>query len=155
MFQKKSKVGFADIAVSKRNIKNTFLEEVDKMIDWSKIEELITRYYNRGKRADGRPAYSGLLLFKICLLQEWYGVSFPRIEQMINDSVSLNHFLGLSLDDKVPSFSTVLFFKNDMRKKGIFQELKILIQNTFDKERTSVKKGIFKPPQLLRKSQGK
>lgn len=151
MFQKKGKLGFADIAVSKRNIKVSFLEKIDKLIDWEEIEKVILKNYNRGKRPDGRPAFTGLLLFKMCLLQEWYGVSISRIEQMINDSVSLSHFIGLSLDDTVPSSTTLLSFRQELKKTGAYQELKNIIGKKLEQEQLTIRKGLYRPPVFMKK----
>ncbi len=41
----------------------------------------IDQYYTKGKRGTDNPAYNGLLLFKVCLLQTWYGLSDDEVER--------------------------------------------------------------------------
>jgi len=144
-------MSFADIAVSNRNIKNSFLETISKHVDWVKIEEIILKNYNKGKRADGRHAYSGLVLFKMCLLQEWYGVSAKKLEIMVNDSVSMSHFLEQSLDEKIPSAHTFLSFKYEMIRKDVFLQLTDSIKDNLEKKSIKIKKGSFKTPVLVKK----
>ena len=150
MFRKKSKLSFADVAVSNRNIRNVFLETVEKHINWEKIEEIISKNYTKGKRADGRPAFRGLVLFKMCLLQEWYGLTARRIEAMVNDSVSMSHFLEQSLDEKIPSAATFMNFKREMIKKGVYQELQAMISDDLTGQSLSIRKGTIKQPYFIR-----
>ena len=44
-------------------------------MDWSSVERGLKRSYSKGDSVAGRPSYSGLLLFKMSLLQTWYGLS--------------------------------------------------------------------------------
>jgi IS5 family transposase len=55
-----------------------------------------------------------LLLFKICLLQNWYGLSDEQTEFMINDRLSFQRFLGLDLTSKVPDRNTIWTFKEKL-----------------------------------------
>jgi IS5 family transposase len=48
-----------------RKIKRTFFSQINTLIDWDNIEELIDTDYSRGKSPVGKPSYSGLLLFKM------------------------------------------------------------------------------------------
>jgi IS5 family transposase len=45
------------------------------------------------------------------LLQQWYGLSDPRTEEAISDSISFRRFVGLSLSDSVPDHSTLSRFR--------------------------------------------
>ena len=58
-----------------RKIKKTFFTQINTLIDWDSVDRLIKRHYIKGKSDTGKPSYSGLLLFKMCSLQIWYGLS--------------------------------------------------------------------------------
>jgi hypothetical protein len=62
---------FSDLAIGRRKIKAVFFDQMNLLLDWNKIEQIISKYYVRGESAVGRPSYSGLLLFKMSLLQTW------------------------------------------------------------------------------------
>ena len=48
-----------------RKIKHTFFTQINELIDWSPVELLIKKHYQKGKSAPGKPSYSGLVLFKM------------------------------------------------------------------------------------------
>ena len=80
MFNKKdTQMGFAGHHIERRIRKNSFLKQMNTLIDWKEIDEEIKKYYNRGYSVDGRPAYSGLLLFKMLLLEQWYNLSDEKV----------------------------------------------------------------------------
>ena len=85
-----------------RKIKRTFFTQINTLLDWSPIEKVIKHHYTKGKSATGKPSYSGLLLFKMSLLQTWYGLSDYEVEDRINDSISFSSI-------KVPLFVRMLF----------------------------------------------
>src|SRR5215831_6329364 len=90
---------------------NNFLAEADALIDWSEVEQELGGIYSA---ATGRPSYPLLTLFKALLLQQWYGLSDPRTEEAISDSISFRRFVGLSLADAVPDHSTLSRFRGQL-----------------------------------------
>lgn len=81
-----------------RKVKQTFFYQIDLLIDWRKISNIINKHYKKGTNAVGTPGYDGLLLFKMCLLQTWYGLSDYEVEDRINDSASFSKFCGMPLE---------------------------------------------------------
>jgi len=79
-YQKNNQMSFAGNYVERRIGKNTFFSPINMLIDWREIEKEIKKVYKRGHRVDGRPAYSGLLLFKMLLIGIWYDLSDERVE---------------------------------------------------------------------------
>jgi len=102
------KVGQLNLADGLVKGANNFLAEADALIDWSEIEDQLVGIYSA---ATGRPSYPILTLFKAMLLQQWYGLSDPRTEEAISDSISFRRFVGLSLGDSVPDHSTLSRFR--------------------------------------------
>ena len=97
-----------------RKIKRTFFTQINSLLDWSSIELLIKQHYDKGKSATGNPSYSGLLLFKMSLLQTWYGLSDYEVEDRVNDSISFGYFCGLTIDSVAPDHSTLSRFRKAM-----------------------------------------
>ena len=129
---------FADLAADKRKVKEVFFNQINSIIDWKKIDQLIKRHYNKGVSAVGRPSYSGLLLFKITLLQTWYNLSDYEVEDQVNDRISFSKFLGLSLEDNCPDHSVISRFRTEMTKRKVYD--KLLEKSGVDKEARWVKK---------------
>ena len=88
-------VGVADAVVAERARKsqNRFLSQVDKLIDWDKVRKVIEKKYKKRENAVGGKAYDCVLLFKILLLETWYNLSDPAVEERINDSITFSRFL--------------------------------------------------------------
>lgn len=121
-------MNFADIAIEKRKINSKFFDSINEIIDWKNIERFINQHYKKGNRTDGRPAYPGLLLFKLNLLKQWYNLTDNQLVSHANDSISFIRFLNLSIEDEVPSQSTIGNFRAIMLNKGVFSASK----KTFD-----------------------
>ena len=119
----KTNFTFADISLFNSMEKNRAIkrmEQINSIVDWSRIESLLLRNYPVGKSFEGNDAYPPLLLMKCLLLQQWFKIdSDPELETQINDRISFKKFLGLSFDDSAPDHSTFSrfrgrFSKNDM-----------------------------------------
>ncbi|SFL61099.1 transposase [Lactococcus garvieae] len=83
--------------------KDHFLRQVDKVIDFEFIYELVEENYSS---YNGRPSLDPVLLIKIPLIQCFYGIRSMR--QTIKDievNTTYRWFLRLTLDDKVPHFT--------------------------------------------------
>jgi len=66
-------MSFSDFYISHRTCKGNFLNQIDHLIDWQRIEQAIRRHYAPVFDVVGRPAYPGLLLFKTMLVGQWHG----------------------------------------------------------------------------------
>ena len=85
----KQNLGFADFAIAvsmKHNRSLNNMENLDKAIDWSRVESILLNHYTVGTSGEGADAYPPLLLFKCMLLQKWFHIdSDPELENKIND----------------------------------------------------------------------
>lgn len=132
---------FSTIAVTKRKIKRDFFNHIDQILDWTAIDTEIKKYYTKGASVAGRPSYSGLLLFKMSLLQTWYGLSDYEVEDRINDSLSFMQFVGLTLDDEVPDHSVLSRFRTTLVQKNAYEPLMDLINGQLEAKNILVKTG--------------
>jgi len=105
-------MSFSDFDVIRRTRKGNFLDQIDHLIDWVSIEKAIGRYYAPASDVTGRPAYPGLLLFKMLLVGIWHGgLSDEAVEDMANANLYVMRFLNLSLEDDVPDHSVLSRFR--------------------------------------------
>jgi IS5 family transposase len=98
------------------------LEKISRApINWGKFREKLEEAIpvKSGTEKGGRPSYDLLLLFKICLLQSWYGLSDEQAEYQINDRLSFQRFLGLDMSSTVPDRNTIWTFKEKLSESGI------------------------------------
>ena len=129
------KPSFADIVCDLRikKVKSTFFQQINLIIDWKPIRDIIEKNYERGKNAVGNPSYDGILLFKMCLLQTWYGLSDYEVEDRLNDSISFSQFCGLTLEDTAPDHSTLSRFRSALTKTNVYEKLFREINNQLEK----------------------
>jgi len=93
------------------------MEQINAIIDWSSIENLLMKTYPVGKSAEGNEAYHPIILMKCLLLQQWFHIdSDTELETQINDRLSFKKFLVLSFDDTAPDHSTFSRFRSRLSK---------------------------------------
>ena len=124
-----------------RKIKTVFFNQINTLLDWDKISRIIDNHYTKGKSATGSPSYDGILLFKMCLLQTWYGLSDYEVEDRVNDSISFGYFCGLTLEQIAPDHSTVSRFRTAMTKAGAYEKLFKEINRQLEQNKIIVKTG--------------
>lgn len=126
-----------------RKIKKTFFAQINSLLDWSSIKITIDKYYTKGNSVTGKPAYDGVLLFKICLLQTWYGLSDYEIEDRINDSISFGYFCGMTIEEVAPDNSTISRFRTLMTKKKAYEQLFKEVNRQLEAHSIIVKTGVL------------
>ena len=126
-----------------RKIKKTFFTQINTLIDWDTISFLINKDYSKGKSATGKPSYDGLLLFKMCLLQSWYGLSDYEVEDRINDSLSFSYFCGMTIEQVAPDHSTLSRFRTALTKTKTFEKLFTSINKQLEAHNIIVKTGLI------------
>lgn len=127
--------------VRTRKIKSVFFNQINTLIDWRPISNIINKHYSKGLSAVGTPSYDGLLLFKMSLLQTWYGLSDYEVEDRINDSISFSTFCGLTLEQVAPDHSTLSRFRKEMTQKQVYEKLLKEMNTQLEKHKIIVKKG--------------
>ncbi len=100
--------------------RNQRLDRISDLIDWDRLAGLI-RKVRPGET--GRPPYEPLAMFKALLLQQWYGLSDPGLEEALLDRVSFRRFCGFALDAQTPDETTLCRFRNALQQAGLGEAL--------------------------------
>ena len=116
MSKRASQDGFAEAFMHPSIGRNGKLEEFSTRIDWSELERVLGAL-RTGKR--GAPPFPALLMLKALLLQQWYGLSDPGLEEALCDRMSFRRFIGLSADQAAPDHSTLWRFREALAKQGL------------------------------------
>lgn len=101
------------------------LEAISKVLDFETFRPLLeAKLLNKDKKnnAGARP-FDVVLMFKILILQRYYGLGDKQVEYQIIDRTSFKRFLGLETGDKVPDEKTVWAFREQLTKVGLVDEL--------------------------------
>lgn len=129
---------FADGLVNQRAGRNEWLGEIEKLIDWPALYQLLGPIYDSD---EGRPSYPVLTLVKLLLLQQWYGLSDPGLEEAVDDRLSFRRFAGLPLDAGVPDHSTIWRFRQNLASEGLAEKLFEEINRQLDARGLIIRKG--------------
>lgn len=139
----KQQISFADMAFAKRKIKEDFFNQINLIVDWKPIERMINKSYQKGESATGRPSYEGIILFKMTLLQTWYGLSDYELEDQVNDRISFSRFVGIAMDGTVPDHSVISRFRTTLTKNKVYDKLLQLINQQLENKGILVKTGVL------------
>ena len=158
MIKQSNLVSFADLSVEHRTVNTPLFDRVNTIVDWQQILKVITKYYQKGKSVDGRESYSPLILFKMLLLQNWYGLSDESVEENVRDRISFSKFCCISMDQAVPDSTVLCRFRNALNKHNAFEELLKTINQRMEDTGLMVTKGVIVDASVtptLRKPRGK
>jgi len=118
------------------------LEKVSRTVDWEIFRPILNAVFRKEERGmGGRPSWDYVLMFKILLMQAWYNIADDKTEYMINDRLSFQRFLGLSLGDKVPDAKTIWLFRDTLSKSGADIELFALFTSQMEDCGVITRKG--------------
>jgi IS5 family transposase len=117
---------------------STRLERIDGLIDWGSVEALLEPIY---AASTGRPAYPVLSMLKVMLLQQWYSLGDPGMEEALGDRLSFRRFTGLALDEAVPDHSTISRFRKELTRRGLAKVVFAEVNRQLEAKRLVVKVG--------------
>ncbi|MEI6950796.1 IS5 family transposase [Paraflavisolibacter sp. H34] len=100
------------------------LEKLDACIDWKIFRPILNKALEKEpKGPGGRPPFDYVLMFKILILQEYFGLSDEQMEFQITDRFSFMRFLGLRTCSKVPDQNTIWHFRKQLKKDDTVRKL--------------------------------
>ncbi len=135
-----------------------FLQRMDKLIPWSRLEKKIAKHYPKGET--GRPPYPLPVMLRVHCLQLFYNLSDPGMEDALYEIESMRRFAGLRLSERLPDETTILNFRHFLEAhklgKGLFEEINrhLKAQNLSFREGTIVDATIISAPSSTKNESG-
>ncbi len=101
------------------------LEKIGNVIDFEAFRAILElKLLNTEKKNNaGAKPFDVVMMFKIMILQRYYGLGDTQVEYQIIDRLSFKKFLGLESGDKVPDEKTVWLFRENLTKSGVIELL--------------------------------
>lgn len=101
------------------------LEKIIKVVNFEMFRDVLeTKLLNHNKKNNaGAKPYDVVMMFKIMILQRYYGLGDTQIEYQILDRLSFKKFLGLESGDKIPDEKTVWAFREKLTNEGLVEEI--------------------------------
>lgn len=114
------------------------LDRVFGLVDWAAFDELLVELH---AARVGRPAHPPLLMFRCLLLQQWYRLSDPGLEEALADRLSFRRFAGLALGDPVPDHSALSRFRKQLTGLDLGEKLLAELNRQLDAKGLILRQG--------------
>ena len=92
--RKNQAMGFVDCVLDGGPKSAALLEKLDNATPWKKLArpiQLLPEYKPNGA---GRPAWDPITMLKCMMLQRWFNLSDPQLEEQLKDRISFRKFVG-------------------------------------------------------------
>src|SRR5512139_753508 len=129
------------------------LSQISDLIDWSPIRCILEEMYDNKSEKGGRPNCDVILMFKILILQQWYGLSDLEVERQMADRISFMSFLGFP--NPFPDSRTIWLFRERMAKTGKDEAVWAELQKQLDAMGLKVKRGTIQDATFIEADPGK
>ena len=107
----------------KQTRKGKFLEEMNAVIPWQELVEVVEPYYPRPQGAGRRPVGLERML-RIHFLQQWFSLSDPGVEEALYDSRAMREFVGVDLgEERAPDETTICKFRHMLERHGLGKQV--------------------------------
>ena len=102
-----------------------FLNEMEKAVPWSELLAVIAPFYPKDPGVSGgRPPRGLEVMLRIHLLQHWFTLSDPGVEDALYESPVLRRFVGIDLGrEPVPDETTIMRFRHLLEQHQLGQAL--------------------------------
>jgi len=111
-----------------------------------RIRGLAALYTNAEGRG-GRPNYDVVLMIKLMVLQQWYGLSDPELERQATDWISFCHFLGYP--ETIPDRSTVWLFRERLATTGKDTVIWDEFQRQLEVQGLTIRRGVMQDASFI------
>ena len=96
----------------KRTRREQFLADMNQVVPWRPLVDLIAPVYPKGEGA-GRPPVGLERMLRIHCLQHWFNLSDPAVEEAPYDSRAMREFVGIDRGrEPVPDETTICKFRH-------------------------------------------
>jgi transposase, IS5 family len=119
--------GFGDDEQStakKRTKREKFLAGMKAVVPWKALINLIEPPYPKSSSKGGRPAYPLETMLRVHLMQQWYDLSDPAMEDALIEVPIMRRFAGIDLiSERIPDETTILAFRHLLEKPNLGEQI--------------------------------
>ena len=123
----------------KKTRKREFLEQMEQVVPWVALVELIAPYYPEGRT--GRPPFSLLTMLRIHFMQQWFTLSDPGMEEAFFDTPLYREFANLEEFSRLPDESTILRFRHRLEKHKLAEQMLLTVNELLTQRGLLLKAG--------------
>jgi IS5 family transposase len=125
---------------TKRTRKREFLDEMERVVPWSVLVQIVEPHYPRAKT--GRPPFGIETMLRIHYLQQWFALSDPAMEEALHDMPVFREFA--KLDDgvkRLPDETTILRFRHLLEKHDLATDMLRVVNDLLQAKGLMMRKG--------------
>ena len=112
----------------KQTRREIFLAEMEEIIPWRELSEVIEPFYPKAEGA-GRPPIGVERMLRIHFLQHWFNLSDPGVEEALYDSRAMRNFVGIDLGkEPAPDETTICKFRHVLEANNLGERLFKLVR---------------------------
>jgi len=132
--------GDADFAAKgKQTRKERFLSEMEQVVPWPALLRLIAPVYPEA--GNGRRPYPLATMLRIHLMQNWFSLSDPAMEDALYDMPALRRFARLSSQASIPDETTILNFRHLIEEYELAPEILACVNRYLQRRGLMLKHG--------------
>jgi IS5 family transposase len=105
----------------KQTRREVFLAEMNQVVPWQSLLKLIEPLYPVAGR--GRHPYPLETMLRIHLMQNWFGLSDPAMEEALYEITPMRNFADLKLSGPIPDETTILNFRRLLETNELAPEI--------------------------------
>ena len=118
-----SQISFSDAEQAgkrKKTRREIFLAEMELVVPWRALLKVIEPHYPVAGR--GRRPYPLEAMLRVHLMQNWFALSDPAMEEALYEIASLRTFAGLGLE-AIPDETTILNFRHLLEASDLAEDI--------------------------------
>ena len=137
-----SQISFSDAEYAgkrKKTRREVFLDEMELVVPWKALLALIEPHYPVAGR--GRRPYPLESMLRVHLMQNWFALSDPAMEEALYEIASLRAFAHLSLGEAIPDETTILNFRHLLEANDLAEDILAAVNKHLARKGLLLKKG--------------
>src|ERR1700736_3733387 len=137
-----SQMSFGDAEYSgkrKRTRREIFLAEMEQVVPWNSLLPLIEPFYPVAGR--GRHPYPIATMLRVHLMQNWFGLSDPAMEEALYEIAPMRQFARLTLTKPIPDETTILNFRRLLEENELAPEILARVNALLTRKGLLLKRG--------------
>ena len=116
------------------------LAKADTLVDWERFRPIVKDFYMNDIEKGGRPNHDEVVMVKLLVVQQWYGLSDEEAEREAVDRLSFRRFLGYP--ECIPDSTTIWLFRERLAKTGKDKLIWAELRRQLDEKGLRVRKGV-------------
>ena len=125
---------------TKRTRKREFLEEMERVVSWEALVQIVEPYYPKAKT--GRPPFGIETMLRVHYLQQWFALSDPAMEEALHDMPVFREFARLGDGmTRLPDETTILRFRHLLEKHDLATDMLRVVNDILQAKGLMMRKG--------------